>query len=98
MTSTKQQLLENCKYIKQLIEHDQLDIATFLNETILDIEYTLTQDKTLLGAKLLVAFGGPTIYINTRYSKIEGYWSSDQVTIPYSNDELDDYLIETFCL
>jgi hypothetical protein len=43
----------------------------------LDIEYIVSRDGSYLGARVLVAFGGPNIWINTRTKTVEGYWWSD---------------------
>ena len=58
-------------------------------EDVLDIEWILNGDKTLKGARILVAFGGPNIWINTVTEQVEGYWWSDTVILSYHNDELD---------
>ena len=46
----------------------------------LDIEWTLGSDKQLLGARVVVCFGGPTVVIDTRHSRVEGYWRQDNYT------------------
>ena len=58
-------------------------------EDVLDFEWILNGDKTLKGARILVAFGGPNICINTVTEQVEGYWWSDTVILSYHNDELD---------
>jgi hypothetical protein len=40
----------------------------------LDIEYIVNKDRDYLGARVLVAFGGPNIWVNTRTKTVEGYW------------------------
>lgn len=40
----------------------------------LDIEYTVDNRKELLGARILVAWGGPNIWVDTRKNRVEGYW------------------------
>lgn len=54
----------------------------------LDIEYTISSNGEYLGARILVAFGGPNIWINTRSCKVEGYWWGDEATAGYT-DEMD---------
>jgi len=56
---------------------------------ILDIEYILGSDKQYLGARILVAFGGPNIWINTRTQQVEGYWWEESCIMGYSSDEMD---------
>ena len=45
---------------------------------VYNTEYVVADDKeTLLGVRLLVAFGGPNIYINTWENSVDGYWWGD---------------------
>ena len=44
----------------------------------LDIEYTISGNMDLLGARIAVTLGGPNIYINTRTGYVEGYWGTDK--------------------
>jgi hypothetical protein len=65
---------------------------------VLDIEYIVNGKKEYLGARVLVAFGGPNIWINTRTQQVEGYWWGSQSICGYSNDEmgLDDALQDLY--
>ena len=40
----------------------------------LDIEYTFNANGQYLGARILVAFGGPNIWVDTRHCTVEGHW------------------------
>lgn len=40
----------------------------------LDIEWILNNDRTIKGARILVAFGGPNIWVNTTDNTVEGHW------------------------
>lgn len=46
-------------------------------DDVLDINYTVNADKTYKGVRLLIAFGGPNIYIDTMDQEIQLYWWSD---------------------
>lgn len=65
-------------------------------EGVLDIEYTVNGAGEYLGARVLVAFGGPNIWINTRTQEVEGHWWSDSARAHYTEDAmgLDDALRE----
>lgn len=65
---------------------------------VLDIEYMCSADKAYRGARILVAFGGPNIWINTRTKKVEGSWWGESFTMPYETDsfDLDECLEELF--
>lgn len=73
-----------------------LDIGAYeyLND-VLDIEYVVSGSKEYLGARVLVAFGGPNIWINTRTNEVQGYWGGEQC-IRHFDDVLgiDDVLRE----
>ena len=65
-------------------------------EDVLDIQYIVTSEKQYIGARVLVAFGGPNIWINTQTKTIEGYWWDESAFASYYNDEigLDEALEE----
>lgn len=55
----------------------------------LDIEYRVSNQTggagrwDYLGAHILIAFGGPNIWINTRNNTVEGHWWGDSFTATY---------------
>lgn len=62
----------------------------------LDIEYIVNGKREILGARILVAFGGPNIWINTRTNQVEGYWWGDKCIMSYDQDNIGlDDAIET---
>ena len=61
----------------------------------LDIEYIISGRGEYLGARILVTFGGPNIWINTRSGVVEGYWWTDKFFASFSDGMgLDDFLQE----
>lgn len=84
MTTSRDQLHQNCLAIACQLEFSGGDDAAsdFL-EDALSIEYILDSQHKLLGAKILVACGGPNIWVNTRRDMVEGYWGSDRVELHY---------------
>ena len=70
-----------------------IDGLDYLSD-VLDIEYIVNSKKEYLGARVLVTFGGPNIWINTRTSQVEGFWWGDKSIQSYNNDvmNLDDAL------
>jgi hypothetical protein len=61
----------------------------------LDIEYIVNSKGEYLGARVLVAFGGPNIWVNTRTGIVEGAWWSDRAEATFTdNIGLDDALSE----
>lgn len=57
-------------------------------QNALDIEYTVSGKGKYLGARILVAFGGPNIWVNTRTQTVEGFWWADRAQAVYRNDWL----------
>ncbi len=83
MTNSHDQLRQNCLSIVRELENESEDVAfTFLDDA-LSIEYTVDGRHQFLGAQLLVAFGGPTIWVDTRSDLIKGSWGGDKVTMPF---------------
>ena len=81
-------------------EHDEDDegtLATRFMEGVYDIRYIVDREKRYYSAELLVAGGGPTIWVNLNTKEVEGYWGGDRVTEPFiDNIGLDDYLEELY--
>jgi hypothetical protein len=63
----------------------------------LDIEYIVNSKKEYLGARVLVAFGGPNIWIDTRTKTVEGHWWGNSAFASFQDNlGLDDALEELF--
>lgn len=73
----------------ELGQDDQPFSAFDYLQDVLDIEWIVNRDKEYLGARVLVSFGGPNIWINTRTKQVEGYWWGDSCIMFYSDDALD---------
>tara|TARA_R110001632_G_scaffold109348_1_gene219565 strand:+ start:454 stop:789 length:336 start_codon:yes stop_codon:yes gene_type:complete len=54
----------------------------------LDINYIINGDKTYKGARILVSFGGPNIWIDTFKEQVEGYWWGETIIKSYNQDNL----------
>ncbi len=95
----EEQLRRMCKSIADDITEGK---ANYLNpkyegtmENVYDIEWITYQDHSYKAARLLVAGGGPNIWVNLQDMNVEGYWGSDRVIEPFiDNLGLDDYLEE----
>ena len=62
-----------------------------------DIRYIVDREKRYYSAELMVAGGGPTIWVNLNTMEVEGYWGSDRVNVPFiDNLGLDDYCEEMY--
>ena len=66
-------------------------------ERTYDIRYLVNSRKEYLGAEILVAGGGPTIWVDTWTNEVKGYWGTDRVNIMFAdNIGLDDYCEELY--
>ena len=65
-----------------------------------DIRYIVDREKRYLGAELMVAGGGPTIWVNLDTKYVEGYWGGDRVQWAFRDKlGLDEYCEEMYgCL
>jgi hypothetical protein len=66
-------------------------------EDTYDIRYYVDSSKRYLGAEIMCAGGGPTIWVNTYTKQVEGYWGGDKVLEPFiDNLGLDEYCEELY--
>jgi len=64
-------------------------------EGVYDIEWITHQDHSYKAARLLVAGGGPNIWVNLQTNTVDGYWASDKFSWSFQDAiGLDDYLQE----
>ena len=96
----EEQLRRMCKEIAQDItegktrEGKQVYMQYFM-EGVYDIEWITHQDHSFRGARLLVAGGGPTIWVNVKTDEVEGYWAGDHCTQAFQDNlDLRAYLEE----
>ena len=94
----EEQLRRMCKQIADSIsdpdkEHEET--ASDWMDNVYDIEWITFQDGTFKGARLLVAGGGPTIWVNVKNDEVEGYWAGDHCTEAFQDNlGLREYLEE----
>ena len=62
---------------------------------VYNIEWITSQDHSYKAARLLVAGGGPNIWVNLQTNTVDGYWGSDKFSWSFQdNIGLDEYLQE----
>jgi len=77
-------------------DNEPMSAFDYLNDS-LDIHWILNNDRTYRGARVLVAFGGPNIWVDTNTGLVEGYWWGDYAKASFDdNIGLDDCLNELF--
>ena len=51
-----------------------------------DIEYVIGSDGSFKGARLLVCFGGPNVWVDTKADMVEGSWWGTSYSESYSDN------------
>ena len=73
----------------------ELQTAHEWMEGVYDIEWITSNDHKYKAARLLVAGGGPNIWVNLQTNTVDGYWASDKCSWGFvDNLGLDEYLEE----
>jgi len=96
----EEQLRRMCKNIAEEIsagnpEGKDSKTASAWMEDVYDIEWITHQDKSYKAARLMVAGGGPNIWVNLQTNTVDGYWGGDKCSWGFvDNIGLDDYLEE----
>jgi len=101
----EEQLRRMCKNIaeeitegkaEEYIDQPKVELtADKFMEDVYDIEWITYQDHSYKAARLLVAGGGPNIWVNLQDMNVEGYWGGDKCIHGFiDNIGLDDYLEE----
>ena len=94
--SCKQQLRDQCKHIADQITDGKEDAHEWM-EDVYEIEWITYGDKTYKSARLMVAGGGPSIWVNLQRNVVQGYWWGDYCEHHFSDQiGLDDYLEEIY--
>ena len=104
----EEQLRRMCKNIAESISEPQQitdeetgekreETAHDWMEGTYDIRYLVDREKRYLGAEIMCAGGGPTIWVDTWDQEVKGYWGSDRVIVPFADNlNLDDYCEELY--
>lgn len=53
---------------------------------VLDIRYIVNKENEFISAQVLVAFGGPNIWVNFDTKTVEGYWGGDRASANFTDD------------
>ena len=96
-TGSQQQMELMVKTIAKDItdENNTMKQLESFMEGVYNIEWITHQDHSYKAARLLVAGGGPNIWVNLQTNTVDGYWASDQFSWGFvDNIGLDEYLQE----
>ena len=104
----EEQLVRMCKSIANGISEPEeitdeetgekrTETASDWMEGTYDIRYIVDREKRYYSAELMVAGGGPTIWVNLNTMEVEGYWGGDRVNVPFRDSlGLDQYCEEMY--
>jgi len=110
MNTTEKQLRDNCLAIAaelsgevefdredyDLDEGDEPCIYDWLGQQ-LSYEFSVGSEGSYLGGEVLVSFGGPNIWVDTRFNQVKGSWGGDSFQCSFEDVHgLDDILSEAF--
>lgn len=70
-------------------EYDTYTIYDYFND-VYDISYTVDGDLDYCGVRLMVACGGPNIYIDTVQKKVLLYWWTDYAEYDLASEVVDE--------
>ena len=85
-----------CKNIAEdITDGGQIGGVHDFMDHVYDIEWITHRDHSYKAARLLVAGGGPNIWVNTQTGTVDGYWGCDKFSWGFVDEiGLDDYLEE----
>ncbi len=87
----------NPKFIGPEDEEPREETAHDWMEGTYDIRYLVDREKRFMGAEILVAGGGPTIWVDTFREKVTGWWGSDCFEYYFQDNlGLNDYCEEMY--
>ena len=93
-----------CQECGAVFEESDLESVSFYDyfENMLDIDFVTTREKQYKACRIMVAWGGPNIYINTWDKQVELFWwtESGRAYIDSNTcDAIDEWAEEYFaCL
>lgn len=84
---------EHCgETIEGAAEANEISLYDYLADEIFDMEYTVSIEyngMTLRGCKIMIACGGPNIYLNTNSGDVELFWWNEQGRYSMDTDVIE---------
>lgn len=65
--------MSEAEYDRRSEEGENIDLIDYVSD-VLDTEYILDSNFTLIGARLYITLGGPTIYVDTHDNEVVGHF------------------------
>ena len=86
--SEDEYVIDNIGEVDEIDEPEQMSITDYINDNSLgDIRFEVDRKMELYGGKVLLAFGGPNIWLHD--DEIRGYWGGDTETWSLCSDARD---------
>lgn len=86
--SEDEYVIDNIGEVDDIDEPEQMSITDYINDNSLgDIRFEVDGKMELYGGKVLLAFGGPNIWLHD--DEIRGYWGGDTETWSLCSDARD---------
>lgn len=70
-------------------DNETISMYDYFEDRVYDIKYTIDSDLNYVGARVMIACGGPNIYINTNNNRVELHWWFDTAYATLSSDAID---------
>lgn len=96
--STKEYTCPHCGAISDVTEIEEYSLFNYFNDC-LDITYYVDADKQYEGARICIAYGGPSIYIDTYEGKVKLYWWNEYAEADLWSDDctaIDSIFMEIY--
>ena len=103
------QLVKSCDDIADTLENiyedgfvienegDEYDVQYYFDDDIYNLDYVWRRGYGLIGMRIMVACGGPNIWIDTMEGAVCGYWGTDVYKAYLTTacvDAINDYFAE----
>jgi hypothetical protein len=74
--------------VNDIDDLEQLSVWDYLADA-LDVDYIVGRDREYKSCRVMVAYGGPTIYIDTDSGNVELYWWNERARYALSSSARD---------
>ena len=78
---------------------EQISLYDYFTDRVLDVEWRIGSDRKYRSVKIMVAWGGPNIFIDTASRAVELYWWTDRASYLIDTDTcsaIDEWAEEWF--
>lgn len=92
----------HCHAVNETDDFEQLSLYDYFEGDVLDMDYLVNHQKEYKACKICVAWGGPSIYIDTESRAVELYWWGERASyslLSSTVEAIDEWAEEYFnCL